>query len=141
MIHAATRRRNDPPPRRPEADPGQALDALDNIPDALLCFDGQGLCTYANHQASQLCGRPREELLDEPVFRVLPEPVSRSLHDHVLGAYEWNCVRCEAPSGTGGTLSIQVDRQDEGFSVYVRDIRRPRGVRLEHAGHGAAPPP
>lgn len=50
-----------------------ARSALDAAPDALIIVDAGGTVRFANRQASALFGCPHEELVGQPVERLIPE--------------------------------------------------------------------
>ena len=63
-----------------------ARSVLDAAPDALIIIDAGGVVRFANRQASALFGYPHEELVGQPVERLMPERF-RARHGGYRGAY------------------------------------------------------
>jgi PAS domain S-box-containing protein len=53
---------------------------LDSLPDAMIIIDSSGKILFANHQVTELFGHANEEILDQPIEKLLPE---RFRHRHV----------------------------------------------------------
>ncbi len=63
-----------------------ARSALDAAPDALIIVDAEGIVRFANRQASALFGYPHEELVGQPLERLIPERF-RARHASQYKAY------------------------------------------------------
>lgn len=56
-----------------------AREALDAAPDAMIIIDESGVIRFANRQASVLFGYPHDDLVGQPIERLMPERF-RALH-------------------------------------------------------------
>jgi diguanylate cyclase (GGDEF)-like protein/PAS domain S-box-containing protein len=81
---------------------------LTEAPEALLVADAQGTVREANRAAAQACGVHAEELIDEPLGRLLKAPYDPSSPLALAGLLD----EPVAASGTVGPIDIVVRRSD-----------------------------
>lgn len=123
----------------------QALaDLIDAAPDAIVVVNQRGIIEFANEQTEALFGWPREELLGQPIERLVPE----RLHGvHVGDRSRYMAAPTTRPMGSGrelqavrrdGTeLPVEISLsplQTEGgllVSSIIRDVSERRRLEAE----------
>ncbi len=108
---------------------------IDAAPDGMFIVDGDGLITFANRQAVQLFGIPRDELVGGSVDRLLPIDLQSTHRAHRLRYRAEPSVRpmgvgmlLRARRGDGTEFPVEVSLSpldgDDGFHVVaaVRDV-------------------
>ncbi len=83
---------------------GLAQSVLDAAPDALLIVDGAGVVQFANRQVSVLFGFPHDDMIGQPVEKLLPE---RFQSRHVAYRNRYLAAPHVRPMGLGLDLFAQ----------------------------------
>ncbi len=102
----------------------RVVTTLESISDAFVAIDHDWRCTYANHEAERLFGRPRQEIEGRQMWELLPDAVDapvevvfrRSLEQSQRADLE------EFIPSLGRWLEIHLFPSPNGLSVYFRDI-------------------
>src|SRR5262245_61552002 len=94
---------------------GLSADLLDAAPDAMIVVDAEGRILLLNTEAVRRFGYAREELLGEPIEKLLPE---RFRARHVEHRAEFHARPRLRPMGSG--LDLVAMRRDGGeFPVEI----------------------
>ena len=143
-----------PSPKRIELD-DSAVDAktllelaIESSPSGVLIVGPAGTITFVNHEVERQFGYSRDELIGQPVERLLPD-VLRSLHGADRGPFSSSPLPRQMRSG-GELVGRRKDGSDAPVEIGLNQIRTERGLfvvasivdvterrRLDHA-HNAS---
>lgn len=102
----------------------QVTEVLESISDAFYAVDQEWRFVYVNHNAEQLWGLRREDLLGKNLWEVFPQSVGGPLHGEMLrAAVERRSARLEFWSSLLHVwLEVNIYPNGDGLAVYFRDI-------------------
>ncbi len=122
-----------PPTASPPCAPGRGGEApfslyravFDAAPDGIFVVDDQGVIRDINRAAQELLGYRREELVGEPVERVVPHD-ARSAHPAKRAGYMGSME--ERPMGVGLSLrALRKDGREVPVEVHLSPCETPEG--------------
>lgn len=140
-----------PPGRTGRPAPGDG--AADLLPDAVFTLDRLGLFSYVNPRAELLLGRPRTELLGQPLWQAVPWLEQPAYEDHLRAALlsrdpvHFQVKRPQEPgegpgSGEryGDRLSLSVYPGPDGLTFTAVPVGREADAAKAAAHPGATAP-
>jgi len=105
-------------------------DILDNISDAIITINGQGLISSVNHPVEDIFGYQASELIGENIKRLMPSPY-HELHDGYLANY----LKTGEGNVIGATREIKALRKNgEVFDAVLWVHQLPVNGELEFMG-------
>src|SRR5581483_2761380 len=110
----------------------QFRDLLETAPDGIVIVDGDGRIVLVNRQTEKLFGWSREELVGQPVEKLLPE---RFRSRHVLNRQAYSASDLELrPMGAGLDLyARRADGREFPVEISLSPLRTEQGVWVSAA--------
>jgi PAS domain S-box-containing protein len=116
-----------------EAGRARVEGVLESLGEGFMALDREWRCTYANHHAERMLGRPRAELLGCMADDLLPggEEAREALR-RVMTTRRAAELETRVPGG-GGWIAVRAYPWEDGLAVFWRDVTERRTAQEQRA--------